>query len=132
MNKPKKTSCPLHGQMQRRETKYGALWACQAPGCTVKRWGSSTSLPGDDATRDARHAMHELFDPLWKQCDGPFNPDSRAGKNRRRKNAYRWLATEMKIQVSDMHFGMFTMEQCEAAKAIVERLLSDIAGPAAR
>lgn len=109
-------------------TSYGPLWVCQAQGCTVRCWISNTSLPGDQQTRDARHQLHELFDPIWSDQRGPFSQGKRPNKRGvRRDRAYWWLANTMGVEKSDAHFGMFTLEQCERAKAAIEKQLTGAA-----
>lgn len=115
-----KMVCPTHNvKLIRRQTQYGARWSCDEPGCTVRCWEGSTSTPCDQQTADARHAMHELFDPLWKSGQAFAG----RGKNQRRRDAYGWLAKRLEIPVEEMHFGMFTLEQCGRARAIIEAMV---------
>lgn len=118
-----KTLCPSHGPMSRRETQYGPLWRCGHPGCTVKRWGGSTSLPADQETCTARNQCHRLFDPLWQNETGPFCKGKRKNKRGVRKDrAYWWLASTLGIKKEDAHFGMFNLEQCQRALVALKAL----------
>ena len=51
--------------------------------------------------RIAKSAAHRAFDPLWKYGD------------MKRKEAYKWLAEVLSINVKDCHIGMFDIEMCE-------------------
>lgn len=116
-----KTHCPRHGLMERQETQYGTRWSCMHPGCTVACWDHSTSTPADQKTRDARHALHRIFDPLWHDAAGRFKDGQRKNKRWvRHDRAYQWLADAMGIPKAKCHFGMFTLEQCAQARKIIE------------
>jgi hypothetical protein len=96
--------CPVHEvNLTRSETQYGPRWDCQEHGCDVMCWGSSTSTPADQATRDARHLTHLRFDPLWQK--GLL----------KRKQAYALLSEWMKLPPKETHIGMFSVEQCREA-----------------
>lgn len=68
-----------------------------------------TDIPlGTLANRELREARKQEkvhFEALW------YNRESRT-------RAYEWLAAEMKIPVSECHWGMFTVEQCREAGAL--------------
>lgn len=51
--------------------------------------------------RKAKSAAHRAFDPLWRLGD------------MKRKEAYKWLAEILNIEVSDCHIGMFDDETCD-------------------
>lgn len=51
--------------------------------------------------RKAKKAAHRAFDPLWRFGD------------MKRREAYKWLAETLNIDVSDCHIGMFDIEACE-------------------
>jgi NAD-dependent aldehyde dehydrogenases len=56
--------------------------------------------------RAAKIAAHAAFDPLWRTVG-----------NRKRSEAYRWLADKLGIRWKDCHIGMFDVETC---KRVVE------------
>lgn len=100
----------------RSQTRFGGRWSCPVDGCTVRCWDGSTSTPCDHETARARHDIHAIFDPLWKES-GHF----KGPKQKRRLDAYRWLAKEMGLPLNETHFGMFDLTQCERAKVIIGR-----------
>lgn len=131
MSKQRKTHCPQHGPMVHSSTRYGPLWACEHPGCTVKRWGGSTSMPGDQSTRDARNRLHGLFDPLWEDENGMFSTGERKNKRGVRKDrAYWWLANLLGIERKNAHFGMFNLEQCQRVEEVIRKIASPHPSPA--
>jgi len=52
--------------------------------------------------RRAKAAAHAAFDPIWK-----------AGVMTRRE-AYAWLASQLRISEANCHIGMFDADQCKA------------------
>jgi hypothetical protein len=52
--------------------------------------------------REAKKAAHAAFDPRW---------DAR-GIIGSRKDAYKWLASQLGIPLSDCHIGMFDVDLC--------------------
>ncbi len=105
--------CPVHSAPHvGKRTRFGMRYGCEEEGCTVVCWGSETSTPADQATRDARHKCHEAFDPLWRDKK----------RWRKRGHAYRWLADTMGLHIADAHIGMFSMEQCQRLLTEIERL----------
>lgn len=101
-----KHRCPIHQvKLDPRQTRYGVRWSCPVEGCTVVCWNGDTSTPADDQTRQARHAAHAIFDPLWQ----------RAGLSK--GEAYKQLADYMGLTQKQAHIGRFTKEQCEQVLA---------------
>lgn len=121
MSNAKKKLCPAHGNSLRRtETRWGALWKCRVEGCTVRCWDGSTSSPCDAETAKARQATHAMFDPLWREEDGPFGAGhDRNTRNARRGRAYKWLASVMGLDQKDTHIGYFSLDQCQAARRAI-------------
>lgn len=79
---------------------YVCTDCCAWVGChkgTVKPLGRLANAE----LRAAKSAAHRAFDPLWK--DG----------NRKRKEAYGWLAYKLGINFRDCHIGMFDLEMCQ-------------------
>lgn len=64
--------------------------------------------------RRAKSAAHAAFDPLWQ-----------GRRSMRRRDAYLWLAQELRIEPEDCHIGMFDLDQCRAVIAAVHRLQVD-------
>lgn len=56
--------------------------------------------------RKFKSLAHKAFDPIWKT------------KTMKRSDAYKALATEMQVQPSDCHIGMFDVAQCKRVIAI--------------
>lgn len=53
--------------------------------------------------RRAKMAVHAVFDPLWQSGE------------RKRKQAYHWLALTLGLTRAECHVGNFDLEQCRAA-----------------
>lgn len=51
--------------------------------------------------RQIRLKAHSLFDPIWKN------------KHESRKNAYTWLAREMRMDRNKCHIAMMSVDQCK-------------------
>lgn len=125
--RPAKRICPDHNcKLLGCSTRYGMRYACPQEGCTVVCWGNKTSTPANQETRDLRHECHALYDPLWKDEQGPFSKGKRKNSNNvRRGRAMRWMADKMEIQMEDMHFGMFNADQCRQALEFLEELVAE-------
>ena len=69
--------------------------------------------------------MHRVLDPLWKtippQYSGKGKLEPHQLKSMMRRRVYRYLAAEMGISPDDCHTGMFTIEQCRQAYAILRK-----------
>lgn len=59
-----------------------------------------------------KRKAHAAFDPLWKY--GVFKG--------RRKEAYRWLATVMRLPEEKAHIGMFDVAECKRLISIINNL----------
>ncbi len=84
----------------------------------------STGVPvGTIANKELRvwrMLAHKAFDKLWvshskrkkgKNKNGKrWKPDTKQSTDR--SSAYKWLASKMRLDISDCHIGMFTVEQC--------------------
>lgn len=97
----------------RRELHEKMFWIC--PPCDARvgcHEGTDIPLgtPADPATRGARMNAHISFDPLW-QYGGMT-----------RVEAYKWLAEQMNMPVSECHIGQMSIEQCEAIIRHVDAL----------
>lgn len=112
-----KRVCPTHYKtLVPANTKYGTRWSCIVEGCTVVCWSGSTSTPADYETRQARHQVHELLDPLWEDPDGPFCEGERPNRRGvRRSRAYRWLSEQLGKELDKTHIGYFDLQECRKA-----------------
>lgn len=85
-------------------------WKCRRRDCnsSVMCHPGTTKPMGrmaDSHTRTERHNAHLAFDPLWRDHGRPKVFLTRVG-------AYQWLATMMRIPLSECHIGQFNREQC--------------------
>ena len=92
---------------------YGFIYLCRNCGAYVGVHKSTLEPLGRLANaelRELRKEGHDLFDKLWR------------GENRimKRKDAYSWLAEEMKIERDDCHFSQFSNEQIKQAILILK------------
>ena len=115
-DKFKQLMCPDHHWMlvPRDHEEWGLTYVCGYPDCTVLVYKRTMTraeriVPGDQRTRTLRNKCHRLFDPMWE------------GKAyfKTRHFAYKWLASVLKIDVKDCHFGYFTQAQCVAAIKVI-------------
>ena len=86
------------------------FWLCPCGdsfvGChpgTIKALGT----PADKATRKARSATHDVFDPLWRS------------KKMSRPEAYRRLASALKITAEECHIALFDIPTCLHVQGLV-------------
>ena len=106
----------LYGSMSHvADQNLWVCWQCDAwVGCHIGSfdgWEEGTRPLGILAKkelRDARVAVHDRFDKLWK-----------LGRMDRGK-AYKWLADRLGISKDDCHIGMFDMEKCIKTEEILE------------
>lgn len=86
---------------------WGYMWACENyPKCdTYVGCHKGTTIPkgrlANPRLRTLKKEAHRQFDPLWKS--GLLT----------RKEAYKWLADQLKISIDDCHIGMFDVSQCQ-------------------
>lgn len=69
---------------------------------------AALAAPAGSELAQARTAAHQAFDPLWKSglCS--------------RGVAYEWLATELRIPVTECHMVLFDVAMCQRVVAICE------------
>lgn len=60
--------------------------------------------------RQKRQQVHRVMDPIWRELR--WN----------RQKLYDWLAARMGISAEECHVGMFDMDACERALALLEQL----------
>ncbi len=113
--------CPECGEpMRLRESRYGLFYGCwRYPECkgTHKAHpdGKPVGTPADAPTKEARIALHALFDTLW---NGP-------GARMTRSEAYLHLQSRMGMTSAEAHIGKFTKDQCERAIAALTSTKGD-------
>lgn len=116
----------------RPDLAHKYFWEC-APcdayvGCHA---GTQRSLgvPARKELRRARNALHDqVIDPIWKSAPecGVYAcapGDERARKSIQRSaqpRVYRFLAHKLGLPLEETHVGMFTIEQCHAARTALE------------
>lgn len=100
-------TCPECGApMVLRTSRYGPFYGCSTyPACKgshgAHKNGIPLGTPANAATKLARIEAHEVFDTLWKR------------RGMSRWEAYRWLATELKLTPDQCHIGLFDEAQCQ-------------------
>lgn len=99
---------------------YGPMWTC----VPCKAWvgchaNSKRHVPlgrlADAELRQWKANVHAAFDPLWK---GKMRRDG-CNQFEARNAGYKWLASELGIDVKACHVGMFDIEQCKRAIEII-------------
>lgn len=115
--------CPeCGGQLILRQSKYGLFYGCSNyPRCkgahgAHKNTGEPLGTPADKDTKKYRIEAHNLFDKLWR---GPKS-------TMKRKEAYGWLATAMKLNADDAHISKFDKTQCRKLISLIEDMSRDI------
>lgn len=93
--------------MQLRKSMHGLFYGCPSyPACKgthgANADGAPKGIPGDLATRQARTAVHLVFDRIWNQ----------PGSNLSRIQAYTWMAETMGILPTEAHIARFSIEMC--------------------
>lgn len=106
------------------------VWKCDPCGGYVGCHPGGTEplgTPAGPALRRARMELHhERIDPLWKAAHLNYpNPPTKkqsVGQINRvaRSRVYQFLADRMGIDGADCHTGMFTLEQCRAARRALD------------
>ena len=71
--------------------------------------GKPTGVPANEKTKAARRKGHEVFE------------QHRMRHNLTKNACYRKLARAMRISRKECHFGLFDLEQCERAIAILAK-----------
>jgi hypothetical protein len=136
---PAAPTCPYCGQLahlvtgevvypHRPDLGHRYFWLC-AP---CEAWvgthrGTQRALgqPAKKELRRARNALHEqVIDPIWKGAPdcGKYTFAPGDGKARKkilkvaRPRVYRFLGHKLGLSDDEVHAGMFTIEQCRAAR----------------
>lgn len=111
--------CKSSATMQLRQSKHGLFYGCENwPTCTATlgahQDGRPKGIPGDKPTRKARVFAHRIFDRLWKK------EGERPGRMTR-SQAYAWMQKAMKLTASEVHIGMFDIEECRKLVHLVQK-----------
>jgi len=108
--------CPYcGGRAYIKPSRYGYWYPCSSfPKCeaSVGCHPNTTRPLGTLANRqlkDARMAIHRLFDPLWKK------------KKMKRNEAYKWFAGKIGISKSECHIALFDLEMCRKAAKVFDK-----------
>ncbi len=118
--------CPeCDKNMRLKPSRYGLFYGCEGyPKCTSTHGahpdGKPLGTPANKETKVARIRAHEVFDRLWKAPEGEY----RKGLMKRRE-AYQWLQTAMKLSKDDAHIGKFDIEKCDRLIVEVEKFLKE-------
>jgi hypothetical protein len=103
-----------------RQYSNRGVWVCsQFPKCDSYVGCHPNKLPlgvlKDKEGRSLAKACHKIFDRYWNACLG-------LGVNVvGRNDAYRYLASQLQMPVSECHFGMMNNPQLEKALQFLEK-----------
>lgn len=89
---------------RRPDLAHKAFWFCRECDAYVGCHPGTTMPLGRLANAELRRAKqqaHAAFDPIWKS------------KDKKRGEAYEWLAGELGISKDNCHIGMFDVETCK-------------------
>jgi len=90
------------------------------PGCNCTSGanpdGTPSSIPADDATKQARRNAHRIFDKLWMRDGREWDGKSYLLT---RKRAYEVMQGLMGMSEEQAHIGQFSIDQCDQ---LIERL----------
>ena len=96
----------------RPDLKSLSFWQCKPCKAHVGCHKKSNFVPlgrlADAELRKAKQKAHAAFDPLWKN------------KIMHRREAYAWLAKELKISIEKCHIGYFDIDMCTRVVKIIE------------
>lgn len=104
------------------------VWECAPCDAWVGVIKTSPDLKpaGRLANANLRHwkrRAHSAFDPLWRAAqDRQMRESNGAFKGGARGAAYRWLAAELGIDISQCHFGLFTVAQCQKVVEVCNKV----------
>lgn len=102
-----------------KEYGSGKMYYCTKCGAYVgthePRPEEALGILGNKEMRDMKMKCHKLFDRKWQ------NEPTSKKRHIARRNAYKWLADELKISVEDCHFGYFDMNMLNKAYEILSR-----------
>jgi ssDNA-binding Zn-finger/Zn-ribbon topoisomerase 1 len=105
---------------------YGYVWICENyPSCDAyvgchENTKSPKGWMANEELRTYRKETHRLFDALWKEKIKRQKPKRSKERGKIRGDAYKWLATNLEIDVKYCHIAMFDIDMCKAAIEICE------------
>lgn len=96
-------------------TSYGPVYACRPCRSWVGVHRGTTAALGrvaDGELRNAKYMAHYYFDIIWRNKHMP------------RKQAYKWLAKQLRIPAKDCHIGWFDLKQCNKVIEVSRKFLN--------
>lgn len=93
---------------------YGSGWCYHCKNCGAyvgthkPRPKEALGILANEEMKNWKIWCHRLFDKLWKE------------EGYKRQECYKWLSKEMKINISECHFGYFNVNQLRQAYAILK------------
>lgn len=103
---------------------FGPVWACEPCKAWVGCHAGTTKPLGRLANYELRRwkrAVHWYFDPIWKRrFERKHALDPKYTKAHARGGRYKALAIAMGIPREECHVGMFDIERCRQAIAIIK------------
>ena len=93
---------------------YGMIWLCKPCNAYVGvHKNSKNFIPlgrlANSELREYKKLAHASFDPLWKKKMQLTS----CSKSKARKLAYKWLSSELNIDIKDCHIGEFDIDTCK-------------------
>ena len=89
---------------RRDDLRRKLFWVCEPCRARVGCHKNTTKPLGRLANSKLRYwkrQAHKAFDPIWQSGD------------KKRSQAYRWMAREMKLDRDEAHIGLFDIDQCK-------------------
>ncbi len=89
---------------KRDDLRRKLFWVCEPCRTRVGCHSGTTKPLGRLANSKLRYwkqLAHQAFDPIWQNGD------------KKRSQAYRWLAREMKLDRDLCHIGLFNINECK-------------------
>lgn len=103
---------------------YGFKWECTpcdaSVGCHKDTQRPKGTL-ANKATRAARIAAHEAFDPIWLE---KLRRSPHRTKASVREGAYEWLARQLQLTKDECHIGRFDIAMCMRVVAVCAPILT--------
>jgi len=127
--------CPYCGRdavlMDSRQVysrSYGNIWCCMPCEAWVGVHKNSKSPPNKPLGRLANKELrgwkvraHAVFNPLFERIVARTGCSKSYGRGR----AYKWLASQLDIEMSECHIGMFDVDLCKRVVDICMREMAD-------
>lgn len=89
---------------------FYVCWTCDARIGTHKhKPEKALGSLANGRLRKRRMLAHKYFDPIWKAVQAKYNVPKHVARN----TTYKWLASELELDVKYCHIGMFDLEMCD-------------------